>query len=41
MLLEIWCEGLPDEQSGVPETCPVRTRNAAPMEGRSMLRPYY
>ncbi len=36
MLLEIWWEGLPDEQRGVPEF-----RNAAPMEGRSMLRPYY
>jgi len=32
---------LPDEQRGVPEACPVRIRNAALREGRSMLRPYY
>ena len=36
MLLEMDCDGLPDEQHGVP-----RTRNAVLMEGRSMLRPYY
>jgi len=38
---ELGCDGLPDEQHGVPEHVLEGTRNAALMEGRSMLRPYY